>query len=105
MFATNLGLSTCWVGAFDDNMVKRELEIPENIDLYAIIILGYCGEKIINIKKRYDLSTFTFFDKYGNKELNKSLFPLEKHVPNINEKTKNTFQKLKEKLNLIKHPK
>jgi nitroreductase len=59
LFATDLGLATCWVGAFDDNMLKRELNIPKEIKVYAIITLGYCNEKNPNSKKRYDLHTFT----------------------------------------------
>jgi len=101
--ATNLNLDTCWVGAFDEEMVKRELEIPENIAVYAIVTLGYCSEKNVNIKKRYDFSTFTFFEKYGNKLLDKNLFPLAEHIPKINEESKNIFQRIKNRL--IKHSK
>ncbi len=102
LIATALNLSTCWIGAFDEGMVKRELEIPENIAVYAIITLGYCREKEVNIKKRYDFGTFTFFDKYGNKIFDKNLFPLAEHTPEIKEKSKNIFQRIKDRL--IKHP-
>ncbi len=92
LIATGLGLATCWVGAFDEIVVKRELEIPENINVYAIITLGYGNEKNPNAKKRYDIQTFTFFEKYGARSKDHSLFPLEKHSLEIKEK-------------LIKHPK
>ena len=102
LLATNSGLASCWVGAFDDNMVKRELEIPENIEVYAIITLGYSNEKKPNVKKRYDLQTFTFYDKYGNKIKDYSLLPLAKNIPKIEEKTKELsksfLSKLKERL-------
>lgn len=80
LLATELGLASCWVGAFDENMVKRELEIPDNFKVYAIITLGYTREKNPNTKKRYDTWTFTFFEKYGARSQDLSLFPLQKHV-------------------------
>ena len=38
---TNIGLSNVWVGAFDENKIIKEFELPEN--LYPIILLpvGY----------------------------------------------------------------
>ncbi|AJF62264.1 MAG: Nitroreductase [archaeon GW2011_AR20] len=102
LLAADSGLSTCWVGAFDDAMVKRELSIPENVDVYAIIPLGYSNEKHPNHKKRYDPSIFTFFEKYGNRKQDKSLFPLEKQVSKIKDKSKDIFNKADE---LVKHSK
>ena len=102
LMATSLKLSTCWVGAFDEKMVKRELEIPENIKVYAIITLGYGIERHPNHKKRYDSSAFTFFEKYGTKSQDKSLLPIkdkiQEKMPEIKEESRNLFQKLKEKL-------
>ena len=43
--ATSLGLGTCWIGAFDEPKVKEILEIPENIEVIALITLGYSNEK------------------------------------------------------------
>ena len=34
--ATDMGLGTCWIGAFDEVKVKKALEIPENIVQKAI---------------------------------------------------------------------
>ncbi|MEK6841432.1 MAG: nitroreductase family protein [Nanoarchaeota archaeon] len=103
LLATSLGLASCWVGAFEDNMIKRELEIPKNIKIYAIVTLGYSNEKNPNAKKRYDIQTFTFFNQYGNRSEDYSLIPLEKYIPEIKEKSKNLFSKLKKRL--IKHSK
>lgn len=94
LLATELGLATCWIGAFDIDMVKRELEIPGNINVYAIVTLGYSSEKNPDHKKRYSIDIFTFFNKYGNKRQDYSLIPLEKHVPGIKEKSKNLMSKL-----------
>jgi len=39
-----LGLGSCWVGAFDTEIVKRILEIPGDVEPIAIIPIGYPGE-------------------------------------------------------------
>lgn len=38
---TALGLSTCWVGAFNENEVRCILNLPENIQPMAIMPIGY----------------------------------------------------------------
>jgi nitroreductase len=103
LIATSLGIGSCWVGAFDNEMVKRELEIPDNLIPYSIITLGYSKEKNPNNKQRYRLWSFTFFDKYGNRSKDDSLIPMEKYIPEIKEKSKNIFSEIKNKL--IKHSK
>lgn len=39
--ATELGLGTCWIGAFDQEQVKEILHIPENIPIVCMMTLGY----------------------------------------------------------------
>lgn len=99
--ATEFGLGSCWIGAFDVNMVKRFLNIPENVMPYAIITLGYTREKIPE-KQIYGLDTKTYFNSYGNKINDKSLIPLAKNIPKLKEKSENIFKKL---LNLFKKSK
>ncbi len=43
--ATDLGLATCWIGAFDEQMIKDVLEIPKEIRVVALTPLGYAAEK------------------------------------------------------------
>jgi len=43
--ATALGLGTCWIGAFDEDGVKKVLELPENLRPMVIIPVGYPDEK------------------------------------------------------------
>lgn len=40
-----LDLGTVWVGAFDENSLKKILNLPENIRPLAIIPVGYPAEK------------------------------------------------------------
>jgi nitroreductase len=42
--ATELGLGTCWIGAFNEQKVKDLLEVPENRDIVAILVVGYPDE-------------------------------------------------------------
>ncbi len=43
--AINLGLSACWVGAFDEEEVKEILGAKENLKPVVIMPMGYCGEE------------------------------------------------------------
>lgn len=43
--AAELGLGTCWVGAFDEEEVSEILNLPENLRPIAIIPVGYPAEK------------------------------------------------------------
>jgi nitroreductase len=35
------GLGTCWIGAFDNDEIKKILDIPEEVNVVAITPLGY----------------------------------------------------------------
>lgn len=45
--ATNIGLGTCWIGAFDEEIVKNILGIPEKERPIAMIPIGYPDESPI----------------------------------------------------------
>lgn len=63
---TDLGLVANWVGAFSDETVKSILKIPEDIDVEAIIPIGYeLGKTKQNSKP--DLDNVIFFDEWKNK--------------------------------------
>ncbi|UCD20986.1 MAG: nitroreductase family protein [archaeon] len=64
---TDLGLSACWVGWFDDNALKRLLKIPKNIDVEALFPIGYAAEKPKKLFKT-DLKSILFFDEWDKKE-------------------------------------
>jgi nitroreductase len=44
--ATSEGLGTCWIGSFDENQVKKLLNIPERYTVIARIALGYRRETV-----------------------------------------------------------
>ncbi|HID25252.1 MAG TPA: nitroreductase family protein [Thermoplasmata archaeon] len=41
LLAVDHGLGGCWVGAFDENMVSRILNLPSHVKPLAIIPIGY----------------------------------------------------------------
>ena len=41
--ATDQGLGTCWVGAFDEALAARALNLPETQRLIALMPLGYAA--------------------------------------------------------------
>ncbi len=43
--ASALGLATVWVGAFDDDAVRKSIGIGEDLLPVAILPIGYAGEK------------------------------------------------------------
>lgn len=43
--ATEQGLGTCWLGAFENDKVKQVLNIPEEISVVAVSPLGYAAEQ------------------------------------------------------------
>ena len=47
-----LGLATCWVGAFREELVKKALNAPLNIRPVAIIPIGHAAEKPTSPQRR-----------------------------------------------------
>ena len=65
--AANLGLGTCWVGAFDAENARKILMLPENIDPVAFIPLGY-PSAVKPTKKRKSLDEMVHWEFYGGKK-------------------------------------
>lgn len=74
--AFSLEIGSCWVGAFDERAIKRDLKIPDNISVEAIITLGYPDQKV-EMPKRMDLGTILSFNEFGKKDPD-TMFPLKK---------------------------
>jgi len=59
--AVDLGLASCWTGAFDDDAVKRILKIPKDINVEALLPIGYsAGNKVM--RKKPDLDKITYLN-------------------------------------------
>jgi nitroreductase len=61
--AYELGLGTCWIGAFEEDEVKRILKIPESVRVVAMIPLGYPDEDSSK-SSRKGLDQIVCFEKY-----------------------------------------
>ena len=44
--ATALGLGTCWIGRFNQEDIREVLKIPENLEIVALLALGYPRRRI-----------------------------------------------------------
>lgn len=71
--ATGEGLGTCWVGSFDENQVKRLLNIPEKFKVVALLALGYprekldLGSKVLHLfRRRQKIDKIVSLETFGN---------------------------------------
>lgn len=62
--AVELGLGTCWIGAFDENEVKEILGIPPEIRVIGIMPLGYPSDTSVVNKKRLPLNEIVKYEHW-----------------------------------------
>jgi nitroreductase len=65
------GLSACWVGFFNEDEIKHELKIPDDIKLEAIFPVGFDYEKNTKSKNKTELDNILYFNDYKNKYMKK----------------------------------
>ena len=63
------GLATCWVGYFVEEQIKKELNIPEDTHIEAVLPIGYAYEKPRTRHAKIDLDRILFFNRYGTKKM------------------------------------
>ena len=61
--AVELGLGTCWIGAFSQEDVKKILEIPENCKVVALLPLGIPADSA-GSKSRKSLKEIVSYDTF-----------------------------------------
>ena len=64
------GLSTCWVGYFSEDLIKRALNIPDHIQIEAVFPIGFEYEKKRTKKSPIDLDRILYFNKWDQKKMN-----------------------------------
>jgi len=64
---TELGLGTCWVGAFDEEAVKLALQIPEKVIIEGIFPIGYEMPPKVKQKPKPSLDNVLYFNVWKNK--------------------------------------
>jgi nitroreductase len=61
--AYELGLGTCWIGAFKEDEAKKILSIPEHVRVVAMTPLGYPNQAPSQ-KSRKNLNQIVCYEKY-----------------------------------------
>jgi nitroreductase len=61
--AVELGLGTCWIGAFKEDEVKKILKIPEDKKVVVLLVIGYSAESPPS-KPRKDVSELVSYNQY-----------------------------------------
>ena len=63
--ATAEGYGTCWIGAFDEDKVKKILDIPENYKVVGMTPVGETDENKESHPKK-DVREYVFLNKWYN---------------------------------------
>ena len=66
--ATDMGLASCWVGAFTEFSIKNVLTIPDEVDVEAVLPVGnILITDRTKQKRKPELYERIWFGRYGNK--------------------------------------
>ena len=101
------GLNTCWVGAFEEEKIKKALGMPDHVKPHAIIPLGY-GDEPPRKRDEPMLEQYVYFNSYGNLVKNIHIVTREynKIIADKTEETKGFIGKIKSEVHdLIKKSK
>ena len=63
--ATDLGLGTCWIGAFNVRTARKVLGTPKKAEPIELMPLGYPADEP-KPKKRKDIGDIVFHDRWSN---------------------------------------
>lgn len=64
LVAHEVGLGTCWIGAFDEAKVKEVLAIPKEVRVIAMFPLGYPAEKKGEVTNRKSLDEIIHYNQW-----------------------------------------
>ena len=60
--ATEMGLSTCWIGWFDERKIKKTIGIPSGWKVVSVLTVGYADEGLKpRVKKTLPTEEILFF--------------------------------------------
>jgi nitroreductase len=63
--AVELGYGTCWIGAFDENQVKRILQVPAEKKILICMTLGIPAGKHVP-RSRKPIDSFVYLNQFGH---------------------------------------
>ncbi len=64
------GLSTCWIGHFDEEKLKKEFKIPDGMNVEALFPVGY-EEKKEKPSRKISLDNVLYFEEHKKKQMKK----------------------------------
>jgi len=62
--AADMGLGTCWVCAFDAAKCHQVLDLPENLEVIALLPIGYPADDEVPQKKRKSINEIVSWERY-----------------------------------------
>jgi len=62
--AWDIGLGSCWIGAFNEERVKTLLNIPKQLRVVSLLTLGYFDERP-RAKTRKEPREIVRYEKYA----------------------------------------
>jgi len=65
--ATELGLGTCWLGAFKEDKLKEKLEVPDSYDITVCMTVGHPGITD-NPPVKKSVHELVSWNKFGKRE-------------------------------------
>jgi nitroreductase len=63
-----MGVGSCWIGDFNEEKVKKLLNIPESWNVVSLVTFGYPAEKRQPIKKK-SIEEIVSYNKFGKASL------------------------------------
>ncbi|MCM2325035.1 MAG: nitroreductase family protein [Candidatus Woesearchaeota archaeon] len=64
-----LGLASCWISSFDEEVLSRTLGLPGEVRPQAVLPIGYPDE-IVPAPSHYTMENVTYFEAYGRRFTN-----------------------------------
>ena len=64
--ATDMGLGSCWIGAFEEEKLRAVFNIPADVRPQAIITIGY-GDETPQERHMIPIENVVYFNRYGMK--------------------------------------
>ena len=68
--AADLGLGTCWIGAFDEKKVREALSVPDHVRVVAYTPLGYPVREKRHVYARKPINEICHYGLYGQRKQN-----------------------------------
>ncbi len=64
--ATEEGLGTCWIGAFNEDKVKKILQVPKGVRVVELLTLGYPASEPPPRKNRKNLNEIIMYERWSS---------------------------------------